>query len=233
MRYSTVALAVAGIATVSAFEYPDFVPLHRRQEPGTPLYDCHANCGGVITQSRTENFCSSATFLSYYDACMVCALTYDIWQYYGNSVTTAGTTCGLDTTPEPAVPVETETTSSEPTTPTASDIVSVSLISDTPVTTPTDSPVATSNTDAPVTSSASETTTPGAAVSPSATTLASGVPTSSEGSTLVSSTWGAASTTEAATTIAPTLAIYTGAATFNSVDNIFMWSFGAVVAALL
>lgn len=31
--------------SATAFQYPDFVPLHRRQDPGTPEYDCHANCG--------------------------------------------------------------------------------------------------------------------------------------------------------------------------------------------
>ena len=33
------------------------------------------------------------------DACLDCALEFDIWQYYGDSVSTAAKACGLDATP--------------------------------------------------------------------------------------------------------------------------------------
>jgi hypothetical protein len=33
------------VISASAFQFPEFVPLHRRQEAGTPAYECHANCG--------------------------------------------------------------------------------------------------------------------------------------------------------------------------------------------
>ncbi|KAJ4520154.1 hypothetical protein HRR83_002119 [Exophiala dermatitidis] len=102
MRTSVIALAVLGAATASAsFVYPDAVPLHRRQEPGTPEYECHANCGGVIVDGRQENYCTSEDYKTKLAACLDCALPYDIWQYYGTSVTKAAQACGDDATPHP------------------------------------------------------------------------------------------------------------------------------------
>ncbi|KNG82900.1 hypothetical protein ANOM_008192 [Aspergillus nomiae NRRL 13137] len=48
MHLPTLVTLACMAVSASAFQYPDFVPLHRRQDPGTPEYDCHANCGGVI-----------------------------------------------------------------------------------------------------------------------------------------------------------------------------------------
>ncbi|RHZ45932.1 uncharacterized protein CDV56_102145 [Aspergillus thermomutatus] len=76
---------------VEALHYPESVPLHRRQDPGTPEYDCHANCGGVIVASRSDGYCSSDTFKSELKDCLGCALKYNIWQYYGDSVSKAAT----------------------------------------------------------------------------------------------------------------------------------------------
>lgn len=45
MRLVNVAAFACAAISASAFEFPDFVPLHRRQDPGTPAYECHANCG--------------------------------------------------------------------------------------------------------------------------------------------------------------------------------------------
>lgn len=45
MHLVNVAAFACTVLSVSAFEFPDFVPLHRRQDPGTPAYECHANCG--------------------------------------------------------------------------------------------------------------------------------------------------------------------------------------------
>ena len=47
---SVFTLVAAAIATASAtaagsLTYPDTAALLRRQAPGTPQYDCHANCG--------------------------------------------------------------------------------------------------------------------------------------------------------------------------------------------
>lgn len=55
--------------------------------------------GGVITISRTENYCENSTFTTELEACLECALQYDIWQYYGESVAAAAEACGLDATP--------------------------------------------------------------------------------------------------------------------------------------
>ncbi|KAL4883409.1 hypothetical protein BJY04DRAFT_216233 [Aspergillus karnatakaensis] len=113
MKFSAVASVACMVAGVSAFQYPDFVPLHKRQAPGTPQYECHANCGGIITASRTEGYCDSSDFESLLSACLDCALEYDIWRYYGNSVSAAAEECGLDATPvEPEEPEPTSSTTS-------------------------------------------------------------------------------------------------------------------------
>ncbi|KAL1617625.1 hypothetical protein SLS56_010890 [Neofusicoccum ribis] len=96
MHFSTATIACALPLLAAAFEFPDFVPLHKRQEPGTPAYECHANCGGVITLSRTDGFCDTSDFTTKFNACMACAIEYDIWQYYGGSVTRAANTCGVE-----------------------------------------------------------------------------------------------------------------------------------------
>ncbi|KAB8078470.1 hypothetical protein BDV29DRAFT_3175 [Aspergillus leporis] len=99
MRLSTLVTLTCMAASASAFQYPEFVPLHRRQDPGTPEYDCHANCGGVIVAGRKDGFCNSVTFKTELSDCLDCALKYDIWKYYGSSVSKAATACGLDATP--------------------------------------------------------------------------------------------------------------------------------------
>ncbi|KAH8429320.1 uncharacterized protein LDX57_006987 [Aspergillus melleus] len=102
MHFSTLAAFTCLVMSASAFDYPEFVPLHRRQDPGTPAYECHANCGGVITSSRSDDFCDSSTFKSQLSDCLKCANEFDIWKYYGNSVSKAAESCGLDSTPEDA-----------------------------------------------------------------------------------------------------------------------------------
>ncbi|EXJ80013.1 hypothetical protein A1O3_08299 [Capronia epimyces CBS 606.96] len=103
MRASILALGALGVSSASAsFLYPDIVPIHRRQAPGTPEYNCHANCGGVIVDARTDGYCDTANFTTALDACLDCALEYDIWQYYGDSVSSAAEACGLETTPHAA-----------------------------------------------------------------------------------------------------------------------------------
>ncbi|KUJ17810.1 uncharacterized protein LY89DRAFT_733632 [Mollisia scopiformis] len=76
--------------------------LLKRQEPGTPAYDCHLNCGTAITISRSATDpCTNSTFLSDYDACLDCAGpdNQNIWQYYGTALSIVATKCGLSTTP--------------------------------------------------------------------------------------------------------------------------------------
>ncbi|KAL4738638.1 hypothetical protein BDV11DRAFT_189293 [Aspergillus similis] len=118
---ATIVVSVACIvASVAAFQYPDFVPLSKRQAPGTPEYECHANCGGIITASRSDGYCDSSNFKSMLSDCLDCALVCDIWKYYGNSVSSAAENCGLDATPvEP-------TSSSASTTSTATETITSS-----------------------------------------------------------------------------------------------------------
>ncbi|KAG8625906.1 hypothetical protein KVT40_006307 [Elsinoe batatas] len=99
-------------AAVSAVSDAYFDKLLKRQAPGTPQYDCHAACGGVITASRTEGFCDTDAFKTNFDSCMDCALVYNIWQYYGSSVGRAATTCGLEANPTPATAATTSSESS-------------------------------------------------------------------------------------------------------------------------
>ncbi|KIW95001.1 uncharacterized protein Z519_04981 [Cladophialophora bantiana CBS 173.52] len=103
MRYSLLSAMALAVASVSAsLVYPVSFPVYRRQEPGTPEYDCHANCGAVIVAGRTEGYCDTGNFTTALKACLDCALEFDIWQYYGDSVAEAATACGLDATPVPA-----------------------------------------------------------------------------------------------------------------------------------
>ncbi|KGO49068.1 hypothetical protein PEXP_011170 [Penicillium expansum] len=111
MHLVNVAAFACTVLSVSAFEFPDFVPLHRRQDPGTPAYECHANCGGVITAGRTDGYCDAATFKTELSDCLKCALEFDIWKYYGNSVSKAATACGLDATPVKVSSTSTEASS--------------------------------------------------------------------------------------------------------------------------
>jgi hypothetical protein len=41
------------ISCIWALEFPSLLPIEKRQdvEPGTPLYECHANCGITPTAS--------------------------------------------------------------------------------------------------------------------------------------------------------------------------------------
>ena len=103
MRTSLFALVAVTVTTSSAsLVYPESFPIQRRQDapqPGTPEYACHENCGGVIVDARTESYCTSSNFTSALNACLDCALEFDIWQYYGDSVAAAATACGLDAAP--------------------------------------------------------------------------------------------------------------------------------------
>lgn len=58
--------------------------------------------GGVIVDSRTDGYCDSDDFKTELTNCLACALEYDIWKYYGSSVSEAAEACGLDATPTEA-----------------------------------------------------------------------------------------------------------------------------------
>lgn len=58
--------------------------------------------GDAILISRTDNYCSNSTFTSDLKKCLECALTEDIWQYYGDDVASAAKSCSDDATPSPS-----------------------------------------------------------------------------------------------------------------------------------
>ncbi|KAJ5253886.1 hypothetical protein N7524_011066 [Penicillium chrysogenum] len=136
MRPVNLAAFACAVIGASAFEFPDFVPLHKRQEPGTPAYECHADCGGVITAGRTDGYCDTDNFKTELADCLKCAVEFDIWKYYGGSVSKAATACGLDATPVEASSTTTsvrDTTTSDAAsaTETAEESVSSAMTTDT------------------------------------------------------------------------------------------------------
>ncbi|OOF95581.1 hypothetical protein ASPCADRAFT_131050 [Aspergillus carbonarius ITEM 5010] len=97
-----IASVVAFITSSLALSFPNAFPMLKREsiEPGSPLYECHADCGGVILISQdSDDYCSNSTYTSELSACLKCALTYNIWQYYGDDVASAAEACGDSATP--------------------------------------------------------------------------------------------------------------------------------------
>ncbi|PSN65458.1 hypothetical protein BS50DRAFT_575463 [Corynespora cassiicola Philippines] len=94
-------VAVASASTIMS-ESDMFATLLKRQQPGTPSYNCHDNCGTAITYSReSSDHCTEEGFLFNYQNCLQCSGpdNYNIWRYYGGSLSSAGSACGLETTP--------------------------------------------------------------------------------------------------------------------------------------
>ncbi|KAK4099564.1 hypothetical protein N658DRAFT_498270 [Parathielavia hyrcaniae] len=80
----------------------DYALLLSRQAPGTPQYECHSNCGNVISGARTPDYCDDSTWVDAYEACLDCAMDFNIWRYYGSGVGNAATACGLTAVPSPS-----------------------------------------------------------------------------------------------------------------------------------
>ncbi|KAG4442027.1 hypothetical protein IFR05_002495 [Cadophora sp. M221] len=180
------AVSVAYAAAVPAPEDEWHLALLKRQEPGTPLYECHSACGTAITLSRGPSPCTDSAFLSDYADCLVCSGpdNFNIWRYYGGTLTTAGSACGLSTTPASGTPTGT-TSSAAPTTSSTAQPTTESTAAPEPVT-------VSSSTAAP-TPTGESTTTP-ASASESASVTAP--PTESTTS----------ATIESASTVSPTVA---------------------------
>ncbi|KAF5720076.1 hypothetical protein FMUND_4360 [Fusarium mundagurra] len=101
--YTLLASASLAVAIDPRFEFPDTVPLVKRQQPGTPQYACHEDCGLLITLARDdEDFCDSDEWNERYGRCMSCANTYGIWKYYGSGVARVAQQCGLTPKPSPS-----------------------------------------------------------------------------------------------------------------------------------
>ncbi|KAI0465658.1 hypothetical protein F4859DRAFT_500116 [Xylaria cf. heliscus] len=96
-----------------------FATLLRRQEPGSPAYICHEDCGQAILAARaSKDVCSDDDFLTNYDACLKCSGpdNIDIWKIYGGTLSGFGESCGLSTTPVSGDSADTgSTTSATPT----------------------------------------------------------------------------------------------------------------------
>jgi hypothetical protein len=96
-----------------------FATLLKRQQPGTPSYNCHDNCGtspskhsltqftdmstgtAITIAKASSDVCSDEVFLFDYKNCLQCAGpdNYNIWRYYGGSLSSVAEGCGLDTEP--------------------------------------------------------------------------------------------------------------------------------------
>ncbi|EKJ68377.1 hypothetical protein FPSE_11385 [Fusarium pseudograminearum CS3096] len=111
VAYTLLSSATLAVAVDPRFEYPDTVPLVKRQQPGTPQYACHEDCGLLITLAReNKDFCDSQEWNEHYDKCIECAETYGIWKYYGSGVSKVAGQCDLSPTPSPSGAATEETT---------------------------------------------------------------------------------------------------------------------------
>ncbi|KAJ5855977.1 uncharacterized protein N7529_009921 [Penicillium soppii] len=99
MRFSAVFAVL--ISSTAALQWPNLSSLLKREDitPGSPLYNCHEACGEVILISESNDYCSNSTFTTDLRSCLECALTYNIWQYYGDHVKSAASSCSDDATP--------------------------------------------------------------------------------------------------------------------------------------
>ncbi|KAB5563151.1 hypothetical protein GE09DRAFT_1275055 [Coniochaeta sp. 2T2.1] len=162
----TAALVVLGAVAVQAVpSFPSdqhLAALLARQAPGSPKFECHSACGSVITGGRVEGHCDDSTWVANYKECLTCAQAENIWQFYGNSVGSAGTACGLSTVPAAEPAEETSTSAAAP-------APAVTTTEDAPAAT-TDAPAAT--TDAPATDAPTTPSTPAPTAAPTdATTV--------------------------------------------------------------
>ncbi|KAF1950747.1 hypothetical protein CC80DRAFT_598005 [Byssothecium circinans] len=156
MKASTVIFAsfLAAASASSMSEHEAFFNLLKRQEPGSPAYNCHNNCGTAITISKSDaNVCSNEAFKSGYANCLQCAGpdNFNIWRIYGRTLTPVGSKCGLSTTPlsgkQPDVPdakpassgSSSSSVSSAASSP-ATSVASSSVVSSTPTSAATSSP---------------------------------------------------------------------------------------------
>ncbi|KAK1448114.1 hypothetical protein CCUS01_11858 [Colletotrichum cuscutae] len=203
----TVLATVASMAVAQVhprFEYPDSVPaVEKRQEPGTPRYQCHEDCGLLITLGRQDGFCTNSEWNERYGRCMSCANTYAIWMYYSSGVTSAAAKCGLSPTPSPsggAVETTAAATSAAP-------APATTTAAPAPATTTAAAPPAASSSSAAAESSA-----------PAASTSAAGAPATTLSTAASASGSASASASGAATTSGA--AAGTSAATVTRVTSI-------------
>lgn len=97
--------------------------------------------GGVITAGRSDGYCDTDNFKTELTDCLNCAVEFDIWKYYGGSVSKAATACGLD-----ATPVEASSTTTSVSATTASDSASATKTAEETVNSTVTTDAATSST---------------------------------------------------------------------------------------
>ncbi|CAO2649196.1 Nn.00g101450.m01.CDS01 [Neocucurbitaria sp. VM-36] len=175
----------AASATALASEEVIFAKLLKRQEPGTPAYACHDACT-AITVSRQPNPCENEIFLADYEICLTCSGpdNFNIWRYYGGSLSTIGTTCGLETEPksgkqpDPSEVVHASSTTVAP----AASTPAPAATSEEPTTAPaSETPEPAPTSDSPTTAAPAPSTpaaTSGSPATPAVSSSVSGVPTS-------------------------------------------------------
>ncbi|OHE93357.1 hypothetical protein CORC01_11306, partial [Colletotrichum orchidophilum] len=197
----TVLATVASMALAQVhprFEYPNSVPaVEKRQEPGTPRYQCHEDCGLLITLGREDGFCTNAEWNERYGRCMTCANTFSIWIYYSSGVTSAAAKCGLSPTPSPSGGAV-ETTAAATTT-TAAPAPATTTAAPAPATTETSAAAPPAESSASVSSSAAP-----APATTLSTQASSSAPSASDSGSASASTSGAATTSAAAGTSSAT-----------------------------
>ncbi|EXJ90976.1 hypothetical protein A1O1_04083 [Capronia coronata CBS 617.96] len=206
----------------------------KRQDlsPGSPLYECHAHCGGVIVDARTTNYCTNATYTTDLADCMDCALTYDIWQYYGTDVAKAAEACGDNATPSPS----TATAPAAATTAVASSAAappSSSAAVTSPAAAPASSSIATTSSAAAAAATSSVVST-SAPAAPASSSVAAWSSASASATYAISSAAATAPTSVAATTtgVAP-ISTYTGAAARLGSENLLVLAaIGAAIGGL-
>ncbi|RYP57931.1 hypothetical protein DL769_009201 [Monosporascus sp. CRB-8-3] len=217
VRWALGAIVAASIASASTDELQLISRLLKRQEPGTPAYNCHDNCGQAIIQARnSDDVCTDDAFLANYKNCLQCSGpdNVDIWRYYGNSLERAAEPCGLPTTPlsgeQPDVgPATPAGSSASPTTTTATTTeqptTSATSASEPTMTTTTEAPT-TAAEDLPSETQESSTAAPTAESTSTTTTATSeaSAPTSQKQST-PSSTTVYATVSGSASTVVPTV----------------------------
>lgn len=74
LRWAFGAIIAATTISAAADELQLFSRLLKRQEPGSPAYNCHDNCGQAIIQGRNSaDVCHDDIFLTDYKMCLQCA----------------------------------------------------------------------------------------------------------------------------------------------------------------
>lgn len=123
--------------------------------------------GGIITEARSDGYCDKSDFKTKLSDCLDCALEFDIWKYYGNSVSSAAEECGLDATPvESSSSSSSSAAASETATETGSQTESSSTPTESSAESTADSSVTVSSTPViPTAATATTPTTPGSSVS--------------------------------------------------------------------